>query len=75
MKLTLEITWELTEADGTMPEFETARKAIEDVLAKQRLVEVGEPDIPPYTTRLLCETVHIEGLDEAIHIRIFGVDE
>ena len=75
MKLTLEITWELTEVDGTMPELQTARRAIDDVLRKRRLAEVGEPDIPPYTTRLLCETVHIQGIEEPIHIRIFGTDE
>jgi len=75
MKLTLEITWELTEVDGTMPELQTARRAIDDVLRKRRLAEVGEPDIPPYTTRLLQEQVFIEGVDEPVYIRLFGIDE
>jgi len=77
MNLTLAITWELTEADGNMPEFQTACRMIEDVLRKRRLTGVGEPDIPPYTTRLLCETatIYTEGTEKLIHIRTFGTDE
>jgi len=75
MKLTFEITWELTETDGNMPEIETARKAIEDAVKTRCLVEFGEPDIAPYTTRLLQEQVFIEGVDDPVHIRLFGVDE
>jgi len=75
MKLTVKLTWELTEPDGNMPEFQTARKAIEDVLEERCLVEAKGPNVPPYVTHPLCEQVYIEGEEEPIYIRIFGVDE
>ena len=75
MKLTVKLTWELTEPGGDMPISQMARKAIEDVLEKRCLVEVKELNVPPYVTHPLCEQVYIEGEEEPIYIRIFDADE